>query len=140
MVYPANFRDAHVRHWQDAELLFGAQCWANADQLYGYSAECGLKAVMLALGMRVSDAGSPTNRRYRQHFPTLWAGFRSFVHGRPIGSLVHHLPQANPFAGWSQDNRYAASHHFDEKMVAPHREAARRVRQFYLRLRMSGYA
>ena len=46
MPYPANFVDAHHRHWEDAQLLFRNHRWANADQLYGLCAECGLKAVM----------------------------------------------------------------------------------------------
>lgn len=41
-----DFVDAHERHWRDAELLWQHQRWANADQLYGLSAECGLKALM----------------------------------------------------------------------------------------------
>ena len=53
MPHPSDFTDAHCRHWDDAELLFKLQRWANADQLYGFSAECGLKAVMTFLGMPV---------------------------------------------------------------------------------------
>ena len=51
MPLPADFKDAHSRHWVDAELLFGKSRWANADHLYGFSVECGLKAVMAKLGM-----------------------------------------------------------------------------------------
>ena len=29
----ADFLDAHNRHWKDAELLFNAKRWANADHL-----------------------------------------------------------------------------------------------------------
>jgi hypothetical protein len=47
----ADFLDAHERHWQDAELLLTNQRLANADHLYGMSAECGLKRLMLAFGM-----------------------------------------------------------------------------------------
>ena len=36
-----SFLDAHNRHWKDAELLFCRARLANADQLYGFSAECG---------------------------------------------------------------------------------------------------
>lgn len=140
MAHPADFPDAHARHWQDAELLAQAGRWANADQLYGYSAECGLKAVMVANGMPVAgQTGSPTKRRHRQHIQRLWGTFRSFVEGRPTASLLRHLPQSNPFAQWSQDNRYAAGHHFSAATVTPHREAARQVRQFCLRLKASGH-
>ena len=41
MPYPADYPNAHLQHWQDAERLFEARRFANADQLYGFSAECG---------------------------------------------------------------------------------------------------
>ena len=134
MVHPADFRNAHDRHWCDAELLFQRGRWANADQLYGYSAECGLKAVMVA------HTGSPIDPGYKRHFPALWGTFLSFVDGPSIAEQLRGLPQANPFAGWSQDNRYAASGHFNAKTVTPHRKAARLIRDFYERLRVIGYA
>ena len=56
MPFPADFVDAHFRHWGDAELLFTNGRWANADQMYGFSAECGMKAVMVALGMPISPS------------------------------------------------------------------------------------
>ena len=140
MAHPTDFPDAHVRHWRDAELLLQAERWANADQLYGFSAECGLKAVMVANGMPVDNqTGSPTKRRHKQHIQELWGIFRSFVHGRPTANLLHHLPQSNPFDQWSHHNRYSASHHFDAATVSPHRTAARQVRQFYQRLQVDGH-
>lgn len=45
--YRSDFFNAHQRHWKDAELLYKEKRWANADHLYGLSAECGLKAVMV---------------------------------------------------------------------------------------------
>ena len=72
MPHPADFVDAHHRHRADAELLFENDRWANADQLYGFSAECGLKAVMQACGMPVDGAtGMPTGK-YREHLPKIW--------------------------------------------------------------------
>ena len=139
MAYPADFADAHLRHWSDAELLMQAGRWANADQLYGFSAECALKAVMKANGMLVDPAGSPAARRHKRHIQHLWDVFFAFAAGRPTANLLRHLPQRNPFAKWSQDNRYASSHHFDRAAVAPHRTAARQVRQFYLRHKAAGH-
>ena len=63
MPHPADFLDAHRRHWCDAELLFNDSRWANADQMYGFSAECGLKAVMKGLGMQVDPVGIPVDER-----------------------------------------------------------------------------
>ena len=139
VVHPADFANAHLRHWEDAEFLFRAGRWANADQLYGLSAECGLKAVMVADGLRVKADRSPRDKKYRTHVDTLWGIFRAFVQGRRTGQLLHHLPQSNPFASWRIANRYADGVHFNEQSVDPHRAAARRVRNFYLRLKVNGH-
>ena len=139
VVHRADFANAHLRHWRDAEFLFRAGRWANADQLYGLSAECGLKAVMVADGLPVDAAGSPRARKYKKHVNTLWDIFRTFVQGRQTGRLLHRLPQSNPFAKWSVDNRYANGVHFNERSVDPRRTAARRVRNFYLRLKVNGH-
>lgn len=138
MARPTDFSDAHLRHWQDAELLGAAGRWANADQLYGFSAECGLKAVMVAHGMPVNAQGTPMPP-HKQHIQTLWGAFRAFVQGRPIANVLHPLSPSNPFQAWSHHNRYANGRHFDKAAVAPHREGARQVRQLYLRLRVSGH-
>ena len=136
MAHSADFANAHVRHWRDAELLFRAGHWANADQLYGLSAECGLKAVMVADGLPVVADGSPRGK-YREHVDTLWGIFRAFVQGRQTGQLLHHLPQCNPFSSWSIDNRYANGVHFNEQSVDPHRAGAQKVRDFYMRLKVN---
>ena len=138
MVHPADFPNAHVRHWRDAEYLFLAGRWANADQLYGLSAECGLKAVMVADGLPVDALGSPWGK-YKQHVDTLWCTFRAFVQGRRTGHLLHHLPQSNPFTSWRVANRYADDVHFAQTAVASHRAAARQVHLFYMRLKVLGH-
>jgi hypothetical protein len=42
---PSDFAAAR-RHFDDAQLLHGAQRFANADHLAGVAAECGLKAIL----------------------------------------------------------------------------------------------
>ena len=121
MTYPADFADAHRRHWEDAELLFGRARWANADQLYGLSAECGLKAVLEREGVSISGA-------YREHVQRLWPAFVSFANGRQGAGYLSRLPDGEPFKGWSHHDRYAHRRHFDEAAAAPHRDAARQVR------------
>ena len=128
MAYPADFRAAHRRHWQDAELLFEHQRWANADQLYGLSAECGLKAVMRTFGMPVGRHGVPTQREHRQHVRALWPEFVALANGRGVGKYLQMLPKGEPFAGWSTGDRYAHGRHFSRTCVGQHRSAARAVR------------
>ena len=127
MLPEADFTDAHRRHWADAELLFEHDRWANADHLYGLSAECGLKAVMVGLGMSVDESGAPREREHRQHMPELWPVFEDFTRKRGEGAYLALLPDGRPFAGWSINGRYANRRRFQSANVEPHRDAARRV-------------
>ena len=116
----ANFTDAHRRHWEDAELLFANARWANADQLYGYSAECGLKLVMESLGMA---------RPQRMHVQELWPEFIAFAGSRREGArYLALLPSGEPFKDWSHHDRYAHQRHFSRQHTQRHREAANEVR------------
>ena len=127
MTRPADFTDAHRRHWEDAELLFDAGRWANADHLYGVSAECGLKAIMRDLGMEMDAKGRP-EKQYREHMPKLWSAFKDFAQNRDGGAYLASLPDDEPFDDWSIDDRYANQGHFGSADVAPHRDAACLVR------------
>ena len=129
MPHPADFVDAHGRHWEDAELLFTSGRWANADQLYGFSAECGLKAIMTDLGMQVDNEGKPVQQEHLEHVQALWQVFRDFADGHGGREYVRQLPHQNPFAGWSHHDRYASRVHFEQQSVTPHRDAARTVRE-----------
>ena len=106
-------------------MLFDSGRWANADQLYGFSAECGLKSVMQHLGMPL-DEGLPP-REYRMHVNELWRAFQDFAHRHDGARYLQHLPDGDPFADWAIDDRYAHRSAFSQHSVAPHREAARTV-------------
>ena len=138
MTYPADFADAHRRHWEDAELLFTHDRWANADQLYGFSAECGLKAVMQALGMDIDAAGVPQLPEHRQHVHALWPAFRTFVAGRSGGWYLHQIPAGEPFRDWSHHDRYASRGHYSKPAVVPHQDAARAICLMIQRARLDG--
>ena len=126
MARSADFTDAHQRHWEDAELLFKHGCWANADHLYGLSAECGLKAVMVGLGMSVDDRGAP-GEEHRKHMPKLWQVFEAFARERGGGAYLALLPDGKPFDDWSIDGRYENRRHFQSANVTPHQDAAHQV-------------
>lgn len=122
MVHPEEYCCAHRRHWKDAELLLKNCRWANADQLYGLSAECGLKALMPDLGMPMKH----------KHLEVIWPDFAKFATaalGRVNARYVALLPTGTPFSDWSVQNRYAHSCHFPESAVEPHRKAACAVRK-----------
>ena len=131
MSHPADFVDASTRHWDDAERLFKEKCWANADYLYGLSAECGLKAVMIVLGLKTDACGSPEELEYRKHVHELWEPFMVWTAGASeraeYVARLRLLPD-EPFQDWSHHNRYANRCHFNETDVMPHSKAAQTVR------------
>ncbi len=129
MTHLADFADAHLRHWEDAELLFEQGRWANADQLFGFSAECGLKRVMQALGMPVGETGMPAESEHRKHVQDLWSTFEDFAKDRGGARYLGLLPGGTPFADWSHHDRYANRRHFQGANVMVHREAARGIGQ-----------
>jgi hypothetical protein len=119
-----DFRDASGRHFGDGELLLTKSCFANADHLFGISAECSLKAVMASLGMATSKAGAPIDRGHKVHMPELWAAFQSFAHGRLASRYLEHLDKQNPFMDWKVDQRYWKRAAIPETAAKRHREAA----------------
>ncbi len=135
---PADFLDAHRRHWQDAELLFDEDRWPNADQLYGFSVECALKAMMKSRGMKTDASGAPESPRHRKHVQDIWRVFKSFMRGKQGSWFRSKLPPGEPFADWSHHDRYSASRCFSKKGVEPHRGAARSIRRLVQRARLDG--
>ena len=118
-----DFADAHIRHWKDAELLFRERRLANADHLYGISAECGLKTVMKDLG---DFPELPSD--YRKHFPKLWTIFQDFAKDRDGARYAALLAGDDPFSDWSIADRYAHRSNFAGAAVKKHRQGVETVR------------
>ncbi len=123
MATPVDFLHAHVRHWKDAEVLFNRDRIANAGQLYGFSAECGLKAILEAFGHRVA----------RKHVAEFWPVFKRLIKERRSAVLLRHIPSGSPFADWSHHERYAPSGHVRKSAVCQHRTGALGVRRMVVR-------
>jgi len=124
-----NFQDASDRHLEDAEILLAQSRDANADHLFGLSAECSLKAIMLALGMKVMPDGAPEDRGHKVHMPELWAAFQSFAQGRLASRYLEPLDKINPFSDWMVDQRYWARTALGVNAPANHQSAAAQCRQ-----------
>lgn len=134
----ADFLDAHERHWDDAEQLFQAERWANADHLYGMAAECGLKRLMLAFGMPFDTAKDrPDKASDRQHADGIWARFESYRCGHHQGA-GYALQPTNPFADWEVSQRYAHQRHFDQTRAQAHQSGAGAVRALVKKAQKEG--
>jgi len=134
----ADFLDAQQRHWVDAEHLLQAQRWANADHLYGMAAECGLKRLMLALGMPYDAAQDrPDQQSDRVHANGIWVRFESYRSGHAQG-MGYALPGNNPFANWDVADRYAHQANFNQARAQGHRAGAQTVRDLISQAQREG--
>lgn len=133
-----DFLDAHMRHWDDAELLFNETRWANADHLYGLAVECGLKRLMIAFGMIIDPAtGSPQSRDDRVHANHVWARYESYRSGYHDG-INYPLPAANPFQNWDISQRYAHQSGFTRVVAECHRSGARSIHDLITKAILEG--
>lgn len=131
-----DFLDSHKRHWRDAELLFQQQRWANADHLYGFSAECGLKALMIEFGMQHTDS-YPDKRDDRTHIDKIWNRYSTYQTGHTKGPGFA-LPATAPFSNWEASDRYAHQNQFNQQDTANHQAAANVVRQLIKKAQRDG--
>lgn len=136
-ILPPDFLDAMERHWLDAEdlLKLTPPSLANADQLYGLAAECGLKALMLKWGMTLNNNHAPAKRDDRKHADKIWDRYETYRQGRS-SSLA--LPGTRYFDDWSIDHRYASRSHFQQTVVGNHRQGAAIVKQLVAQAHIEG--
>ncbi|MBK6972677.1 MAG: SAM-dependent methyltransferase [Sterolibacteriaceae bacterium] len=132
-----DFRDASDRHFEDGGLLEAQGRFANADHLYGFSAECSLKAAMLGVGHPKAAKGDWPDG-HCDHVNALWVGFQSFAHGLLDAKYAAHVPPTNPFSTWHANQRYWGRHHFTAGSVAPHKAAADGCRRLLRELILDG--
>ena len=121
---PVDFRDAADRHWEDAGYLFADKRLANADHLFGLSAECALKSVMQGLGMSLVNNSKPV-APYACHINILWVEFIAFAHNRGGAKYATKIDGSpNPFDDWDVNQRYAHRSIVTETKANKHQQAA----------------
>ena len=101
---PSDFRDASTRHLLDAQLLEVEGRLANADHLFGVSAECSLKAIMIELGHSADAVGAPEG--HRDHINELLPKFEVWADGLLDAKHLGMMPASDTFSGWDVAQRY----------------------------------
>lgn len=134
-----DFRDAHDRHYEDAQALFRSNRWANADHLFGLSVECGLKRLMLEFGMPWDGCKDrPAEQHDRFHADQAWTRYVSYQSGHHAGA-AYALPSAtNPFGDWNINQRYVGQPCFDLSRVQVHQQAAAAVHDLLRKAELEG--
>ncbi|MEI7189031.1 SAM-dependent methyltransferase [Dickeya dianthicola] len=132
-----DFEDACERHWQDAEILFHLGRWANADHLYGFSAESGLKKLMLAFDMPFNtDRDMPSKPEDKKHINAIWLRYETYRSGRFGTDYL--LPSDNPFDDWRASQRYAHQQNFTQMTAEKHRNGAKQVQNILKQAKTDG--
>lgn len=137
---PVAYEFAARRHMTDAETLFNSGALANAGQLYGFVAECGLKALMMACGIHpAADGGIPGKlplpekgkHPLREHIPLLMTNitlnFQIIPDGAQANRYLAMVPNQNDFHDWLIDHRYWHDSALPISSVNLWRTAARQI-------------
>lgn len=135
-----SYEQAARRHLTDAEILFNQGRMPNAGQLYGFVAECGLKAMLLACGVAPgTDGGIPVNHPakpnkphpLRRHMPSLTDHIAShgqlIPDGQQATKYMASIPNLGLFNDWSVDDRYCGDGAAPLNSVGNWRNAAKEV-------------
>jgi len=139
-VPPIAYEPAARRHMTDAEVLFAAKRLANAGQLYGFVAECGVKALVIACGVKPdAQGGIPRSRPeshkdkhpLRVHLPTLMSNISADSQLIPDGIQATRylalVPSRNNFHDWLIDHRYWREDSLPITSIHQWRAAAREI-------------
>lgn len=115
----ANYSEAALRHYEDAEHLASKGRYDTAAHLLEFAAECAIKHSIEAL--------RPQNRAPHLHFPELVEAAKRQIKGRS-GHPLFTILQTNGFmSGWKIDHRYASSGTVSERQYETWRGQARRA-------------
>lgn len=123
---PEDFACAAIRHFRDGALLEEKRRVSNADQLFGFAAECAIKSALVGLP-GCADSGALA-REHHVHIDKLWylaqvQGIQKRYPG--LAAVLKGLQQ--PFADWSTNQRYGPDDMVTEDALECHHRAAVRV-------------
>jgi len=123
---PEDFAGAAIRHFRDGALLEEKRRVSNADQLFGFAAECAIKSALVGL-TGCSDSGALA-KKYIVHIDKLWDLVQvQSIQKRYPGLVVVLKGLQQPFADWSTVQRYGPDNMVTEDALKCHHHAAVRV-------------
>lgn len=98
-----NYKEAARRHFEDAEYLHLDSRHPNAAQLYGLSAECSIKALLVALGHSI---------KIKKHIDELAisiVSIETYVNSRVGNRYSAAISSVQCFSDWKISHRYESA-------------------------------
>lgn len=131
-VTTVDYAGSAKRHYIDASSLHSSGRPDNAGQLYGFAAECGVKALLVASGVSTDAQGSITrSSSMRLHAPVLFDSIVAKGHlipdGRMVSNYMAMLPGLQALHDWSTDHRYWRDGAFPATSLLAWQQAAAEV-------------
>lgn len=133
MAYSKDLANSCRRHLEAANHLDtpapGPARSDVAGYLYGIAAECALKEIMRASGMRPLEVEDRREDPFYAHFPELKTLLRDRAHGRRAGELRKYAEDGQLMNEWDTSMRYAPGKEILPRHVARWKQQAEALRQ-----------
>ena len=97
-----DFLSASQRHYADAAMLQANARLPNASQLFGLSAECGVKALIEKI------LSQPLPKKFYKHANNLLPDLQILANGRQKAKYLAMIGRFKAFKTWDIDHRYRA--------------------------------
>ncbi len=120
-----DYSSAAFRHWQDAELLEREHRVENADQLYGFAAECAIKKTLVELPAFAKER--KLHEDYKEHIDVLWGKVKHQSLEKRYPNLLALLKATNHFSDWCVKQRYVTDGVISAEAMQKHRDMTRRL-------------
>ncbi len=120
-----DFSSAAFRHWQDAQLLERENRVENADQFYGFAAECAIKKALIELPAFIK-AGL-LDAPYKKHINELWDKVNLQSLHKRYPALLTILKDTNYFSDWCVEQRYYKDGVVSVESMKKHQKMAKRL-------------
>ena len=125
--YPSNMAAAAHRHLLAGEQLVSGHRKDVAGYLYGLAAECGLKALMLTLGVKPLPPEQRRDDPFFAHFTVLKTLLIDSDQGRKHHDLRKFAQDQNCMAHWDTSMRYSDGKSIDDRWVESWRNYAKAI-------------
>jgi hypothetical protein len=125
--FNTNMRAAARRHQEAAETLHGGARQDVAGYLYGLAAECGIKALMLDLGMRPAAKGPTGDDPFYAHFTRLKTMLRDDSRARQHQDLRKFTEDDRFMEHWDVAMRYSDGKDIKNAWIESWRQNAKDV-------------
>jgi hypothetical protein len=130
-----NFLEASKRHYRDAEFLQSDVRLPNAAQLFGFAAECGVKALIEKV---LNKPLPPEYEKHANALVNLLRNLQVLVNGRQNAKYLAGIKRFKAFGSWLVEHRYQSEANIPLKHMQAWADAAKEIQIILEHARIDG--